>query len=115
MSAGFVGRSMADSSKRACHKIPGGHDVNWLFCRSSVLGHELAEYRPPDVFGEEFTRPIDRVVGLKIDTAIPGLKVEDVTEPGLRKRDDVLFPTWPPANERCPPWTGVDAFHREKL
>jgi hypothetical protein len=54
----------ADSSKRACHKIPGSHNVNWLFCCDTVLSHELANYRPPEVISEEFARPVGCLVGL---------------------------------------------------
>jgi hypothetical protein len=43
------------------------------------------------VIGEDLARPIDSVVGLKIGTAIRGLKTEDVADPGLGKRDDVFF------------------------
>jgi DNA polymerase III subunit epsilon len=71
--------SLADSSKRTCHKIPRGQNVNWLFRRSPVLGHEFAEYRPADVIGKNFAR-LGGVASLKIDTAIPGLTIEDVAE-----------------------------------
>ena len=29
-------------SKRTCHEIPGGHDINWLFFRVPLFGHERA-------------------------------------------------------------------------